>query len=68
MKKYLEDQSEDFQGIFLETAHPVKFLDIVESVIDINIEYPEQINKVINKTKEATFIETYDELKNYLLQ
>ncbi len=68
LKKYLEDQSEDFQGIFLETAHPVKFLDVVESVIDINIEYPEQINKVINKTKEATFIETYDELKNYLLQ
>ena len=68
LKKYLEDQSEDFQGIFLETAHPVKFLDVVESVIDINIEYPEQINKMINKTKEATFIETYDELKNYLLQ
>ncbi|MEN8124833.1 MAG: threonine synthase [Bacteroidota bacterium] len=67
LKKYLADQP-DYLGIFLETAHPVKFLDVVEPVIDRVIEYPEQIEIVINKSKEATFIETYGELKMFLLK
>lgn len=53
--------------IFLETAHPVKFLDVVEPVIDTTIEYPEQIKAVIDKQKEATIISEYDELKSFLL-
>ncbi len=67
LKQFLNDHP-DFQGVFIETAHPVKFLEVVESVTDKRIEYPEQIEKVINKTKEATFIEAYDELKTFLLQ
>ncbi len=30
-------------GIFLETAHPAKFLDTVESTLDIKIEIPERL-------------------------
>ncbi len=57
----------DAYGIFLETAHPIKFLDVVEPVINKSIEFPPQIQEVINKTKEATFIRTYSELKSFLL-
>ncbi|WP_452222662.1 threonine synthase [Lacinutrix chionoecetis] len=53
--------------VFLETAHPTKFLDVVEEVIQEKQELPEQIKSVVNKTKIATKISSYDELKSYLL-
>lgn len=53
-------------GIFLETAHPVKFLDVVEDTLDVNVAIPPQIQKVIDKEKVATQISTYDELKHFL--
>jgi len=54
--------------IFLETAHPVKFLDVVEPVIEKSIDFPPQIQAVMGKTKEATFISSYAELKSFLLR
>ncbi|MET2984660.1 threonine synthase [Aureibaculum conchae] len=65
LKKY--SLPNDAYGIFLETAHPVKFLDVVEPVIGKTIDYPPQIKAVIDNTKKATFIKTYDELKSFLL-
>jgi threonine synthase len=53
-------------GVFLETAHPVKFLDVVESTLPVKVEIPEQIKKVIDKEKVALNISSYEDLKNYL--
>ena len=53
-------------GIFLETAHPVKFLEVVEDTLSINVDIPPQIQKVMNRKKEAISIHSYEELKNYL--
>ncbi len=65
--KTYQEQNPDTLCIFLETAHPVKFLDVVEPVITTSIEYPEQIKAVINKEKKSVLINTYDELKSFLL-
>ena len=65
-KSYLK-QNSNLLCIFLETAHPVKFLDVVEPVIEKSIDFPPQIQSVIHKTKEATFIRSYSELKSFLL-
>jgi threonine synthase len=65
LKKYIAEK--DFQGIFLETAHPVKFLDVVEPLINESLELPDQIKDVIDKEKIAFKISTYDELKQLLL-
>ena len=54
-------------GIFLETAHPVKFLDVVEPIIHETIELPKQIKEVIDKEKVSIKITTYSELKEFLL-
>lgn len=64
-KAYLD--SNDAHVVFLETAHPTKFLDVVEDVIKENVELPSQIMSVMDKEKEATAIATYDELKVFLL-
>ncbi|MEN8187786.1 MAG: threonine synthase [Bacteroidota bacterium] len=67
LKKYLKGKS-DFQGIFLETAHPVKFLNVVEPLINKTIEFPNQIQEIIHKTKEATLVSEYNELKRFLIE
>jgi len=65
-KLFLE-KNPDVHCVFLETAHPTKFLDVVEETIRENIDLPKQILKVMNKKKKAVEIETYDELKLFLL-
>ena len=65
--KKFKQRYPDTLGIFLETAHPVKFLDVVEPVLNETIEYPQQILDVIDKEKISTKISTYNELKSYLI-
>ncbi|WP_027075434.1 threonine synthase [Maribacter antarcticus] len=57
----------DVYGVFLETAHPVKFLDIVEETIGQKLDIPIQIQKVMDKEKISISIKSYHELKTYLL-
>ena len=66
LKKYQEKHPNTY-GIFLETAHPVKFLDVVEEVIPQKLSIPPQIQKVMGKDKKSIPIETYQELKDFLL-
>ena len=53
-------------GVFLETAHPVKFLDVVEETLTVNVEIPPQIKEVMSKEKVSILISNYQELKNFL--
>ena len=55
-------------GVFLETVHPVKFLDVVEETLPVKVEIPEQIKKVINNTKVAYKASTYQDLKDFLMK
>ena len=66
LKEYLKDNSDTF-GVFLETAHPVKFLDVVEETLKLKLPIPSQIQKVLEKKKISIKIDTYEELKSYLL-
>ena len=66
-KAYLKDNP-SAHCVFLETAHPTKFLDVVEDVIKEKQHLPEQIQSVIGKDKEATLISTYEDLKGFLLE
>ncbi len=66
LKEYQKDNPETF-GVFLETAHPVKFLDVVEETLKLNLPIPSQIQNVLEKKKVSLNIDTYDELKSYLL-
>ena len=60
--------SENEYGIFLETAHPVKFGDVVEETLDLTVAIPEQIKSVLDKEKVFTSISKYEELKTYLIE
>jgi len=67
LKKYQEANPNTY-GIFLETAHPVKFLDVVVDTLNTSLEIPVQIKKVMDKEKKSIKISVYEELKGYLLK
>ena len=53
-------------GIFLETAHPIKFLDTVEPTLNVKLPIPTQIESVLDKEKVSIKIKTYEDLKSFL--
>lgn len=66
LKAYLEKSPSSY-GVFLETAHPVKFLPAVEPVVGKIVELPEQIKVLMNAEKVAIPISTYEGLRKYLV-
>ncbi|MEI8059919.1 MAG: threonine synthase [Ferruginibacter sp.] len=56
------------QGVFLETAHPVKFYDVVEPIIGETVPVPDSIFQQLNAIKKSTKIKSgTQELKQYLM-
>ena len=67
LEKYLT-ANPSAKGIFLETAHPVKFPDAVEKITGKKIELPLSIKDIMTQAKKSTKMKAeYIELKNYLL-
>jgi len=68
LKHFQPNDPKDFSGIFVETAHPAKFVDIVGEVIAREIEIPERLKAYLSKEKQAIRISTaFSEFKNYLM-
>lgn len=63
---YLKDHP-GAHGIFLETAHPIKFRKEVENCIGKELEIPPQIQQVLNKEKSSVSIASFEELQDFLL-
>ena len=56
------------KGLFLETAHPVKFYDTVEPIIGNKIPLPPAVATLLNKQKQSKKMEAkYSDLKDFLL-
>lgn len=53
--------------IILETAHPAKFLDVVENIVPEEIKLPQQIKLLVDRKKRSIKINSYSDLKSYLL-
>ena len=67
LQNYLKIHA-DQKGYFLETAHPVKFYDVVEPIIKKEIEIPEQVKSILKKEKLSVRMRAeFEELKEYLL-
>ena len=67
LKKYLKENNNK-TGIFLETAHPVKFSKDVERSLGFKIDKPKLIEILIKKDKKSIEIKNYNEFKNELLK
>ena len=68
LKKYMEmNKISNVNGVFISTAHCIKFKDVVENSINTSIKYPKSIKDILNKEKKSFSIENYSELKDFLL-
>ncbi len=70
LERYLANEGNSLQqGIFLETAHPVKFYDVVEPVLKKTIELPAAIKEIIDLPKKSTIMDaSFSELKDFLMK
>ena len=66
LKDYLAGKS-NVQGVFLETAHPIKFLPVMPNSIADKLEIPTQIKSILYLKKRSIPFGNYEQLKDYLL-
>ncbi|MFY0255010.1 threonine synthase [Chitinophaga sp. 30R24] len=68
LQRYLE-QAPELSGVFLETAHPVKFEDTAPKAIREEIYTPAKVMALYGKEKKATLLPAdYTALKNWLMR
>lgn len=59
----------DEVGVFLETAHPAKFLETVEGIINDKVEIPVKLQEFMKGTKQSVpMSKDFDSFKAYLMQ
>lgn len=66
LQEELKKNPEAF-GLFMETAHPVKFLETVENHLNITIPIPENIKQLQEKESYFYSVKTYDDVKKFLI-
>lgn len=55
-------------GVFLETAHPAKFKDTIDNIIDGDIQIPDRLKKFMEGDKQTIQLsKDFAQLKSYLL-
>ncbi len=68
LKKYLKDSNPNVTGIFLETAHPAKFKDVVEDTLGNTLEMPDKLQQFLKKDKKSVRLDAnFDLFKAYLM-
>ena len=65
----LKDQlASNETGIFLETAHPAKFLEVVESIVNEKIAIPDKLQEFMKGEKQSIYLKKdFEGFKKFLL-
>ena len=67
LKKYQEEHPER-DGIFLETAHPAKFGDIVQDTIGAPVDIPDRLAEYMKREKRSIILSNrFEEFKEYMM-
>lgn len=68
LQHYFSESNADAYGIVLETAHPAKFLDVVEETLDVTLDLPKALAEAASKKKNALLMENdFKVLKEFLI-
>ena len=68
LRDYLQETDSAAYGVVLATAHPAKFLDVVEEAIEKRYPLPDSLQALVSQEKQATALPNkYEELKAFLL-
>ncbi len=67
LNRYLQDHKDE-KGFILETAHPIKFYDVIEPIIQQKIELPHAVKKLSSNAKHSIKMPVnYAQFKDYLM-
>jgi threonine synthase len=53
LKKYLSESGNDANGLFLETAHPGKFSEVVEETLEMRLQLPAALESLKSRKKDS---------------
>jgi threonine synthase len=68
LQEFQNQPTNQLNGYILETAHPVKFPDVVEEAIGKKIEVPDQVKYLFNQTKKSILLSSnYNDFKEWLM-
>jgi len=66
LKDFMAENA-DYQGVFLETAHPGKFRETVEKALDLKLDLPERLAAFMDGEKEVISMRNdFEEFKSFL--
>jgi len=69
LQEYFKEVDEtNYQGIFLETAHPIKFAPTGEGTLKLTLALPSPIEDLMKKPKLSIPLKDYKALKKFLLE
>jgi len=56
-------------GVFFETAHPAKFKDVIENIVQKKIEIPERLQQFMKGQRQSIALEkNFEEFKDFLMK
>lgn len=68
LQDYRKKTGSDFTGVFLSTAHPAKFIDLVEETLGKSIEVPERLKSLLDIEKVSIKMKPeFSEFKSLLM-
>lgn len=68
LQEYRKKNQSNFTGVFLSTAHPAKFIDLVEETLGKSIEIPERLKSLLSIEKKSVKMNAdFTEFKTLLM-
>ncbi len=68
LESYRQQDRSRFQGVVLETAHPAKFIDVYDQMLQSTIVIPEQLRESMRLKKHSVPLSSdFRDLKEYLI-
>jgi threonine synthase len=68
LQEYRKKNKSNFTGVFLSTAHPAKFINLVEETLGKSIEIPERLKSLLSIEKESVKMNAdFTEFKRLLM-
>ena len=69
LKRFLQENKTNAIGIFAETAHPVKFKQVVEDTLNTSLKIPTALEKFLHQEKKSIALKnSFESLRDFLLE
>jgi threonine synthase len=69
LTRFMEESDKPYTGVFLETAHPAKFREVVEETLGTTVAIPPPLQQFLAREKKTVpLTNKFEDLKDFLLK